>query len=85
MTITIPIHAETTISVSALIRSNPAKVLEDAGGNPVAILNHNKPVAYLLTAKVYERLLNQIDDLTLLKIIKKRKGAKIIEAGIDVL
>ena len=85
MSITTPIHAQTTISVSALRRSNPSKILEDAGGNPVAVLNHDKPEAYLLSAKVYEKLLDQIDDLALLKIIEKRRGGKTIRVNIEDL
>ena len=85
MTITTPIHAETTISVTALRRSNPGKILDDAGGNPVAVLNHNKPEAYLLSAKFYEKLLDQIDDLALLKLIEKRRGGKTIRVKVEDL
>jgi antitoxin StbD len=85
MTITTPIHAETTISVTALRRSNPGKILDDAGGNPVAVLNHNKPEAYLLSAKFYEKLLDQIDDLALLKMIEKRRGGKTIRVKVEDL
>lgn len=85
MTITTPIHAETTISVTALRRSNPGKILDDAGGNPVAVLNHNKPEAYLLSAKFYEKLLDQIDDLALLKMIEKRRGGKTIRVKVKDL
>jgi antitoxin StbD len=85
MSITKPIHAETTISVTALRRSNPSKILEDAGGHPVAVLNHNKPEAYLLSAKAYEHLLDQIDDIALIKIIEKRRGGKTVRVRLEDL
>jgi antitoxin StbD len=83
--ITYPIHAQTTISVTELRRSNPSKIIEDAGGLPVAVLNHNKPEAYLLSAKVYEKLLDQIDDAILLKIIEKRRGGKTVRVKLEDL
>ncbi|WP_198508799.1 type II toxin-antitoxin system Phd/YefM family antitoxin [Polynucleobacter brandtiae] len=49
-----------------------------AGGNAVAVLNHNKPEAYLLSVKAYEKLLDAVDDLALLKVIQKRRGGKTI-------
>ena len=85
MMTTYPIHAQTTISVTALRRSNPSKIIEDAGGLPVAVLNHNKPEAYLLSAKAYEALLELIDDLTLVKTIKERKGGKTVKVKLEQL
>ena len=48
MTTTHTIYAQTTVSMTDL-RRNPSGILEDAGNSPVAILNHNKPAAYLLS------------------------------------
>ena len=78
MTITHPIYAENTISITDL-RRNPSRILEDAGNLPVAVLNHNKPAAYLLSAKAYEALLDQLDDAELVKIAKQRQGGKRIK------
>ena len=41
------IHADMTVSVTELKR-NFAGILASAQGNPVAVLNHNKPEAYLI-------------------------------------
>ena len=84
MTITHPIYAENTISITDL-RRNPSRILEDAGNLPVAVLNHNKPAAYLLSAKAYEALLDQLDDAELVKIAKQRQGGKRIKAKIEDL
>jgi antitoxin StbD len=84
MTITHPIYAENTISITDL-RRNPSRILEDAGNLPVAVLNHNKPAAYLLSAKAYEALLDQLDDAELVKIAKQRQGGKRIKVKIEDL
>lgn len=36
------IHASTTISISEL-KKNPSEIITRANGEPVAILNHNRP------------------------------------------
>ena len=84
MTITQTIHAKTTVSMTDL-RRNPSKIMEIAGDLPVAVLNHNKPEAYLLSAKAYEALLDLIDDLTLIKTIKTRKGGKTVRVKLEEL
>ena len=84
MSITHPIYAENTISITDL-RRNPSRILEDAGNLPVAVLNHNKPAAYLLSAKAYEALLDQLDDAELVKIAKQRQGGKRIKVKIEDL
>jgi antitoxin StbD len=45
----------------------------------VAVLNHNKPEAYLLSAKAYEALLDLVDDISLIKTIKARSGGKTVK------
>ncbi|MDB5801365.1 MAG: prevent-host-death family protein [Rhodocyclales bacterium] len=48
-----------SVSITELKRS-PSAVLEAAGDEPVAVLNHNRPAAYLLSEAAYLRLLNQV-------------------------
>ena len=84
MSLTQTIHAKTTVSMTDL-RRNPSKIMEAAGDLPVAVLNHNKPEAYLLSAKAYEALLELIDDLTLVKTIKERKGGKTVKVKLEQL
>ena len=84
MSLTQTIHAKMTVSMTDL-RRNPSKIMEIAGDLPVAVLNHNKPEAYLLSAKAYEALLDLIDDLTLVKTIKERKGGKTVKVKLEQL
>ena len=79
MSITQTIYARTTVSMTDL-RRNPSGILEDAGDSPVAVLNHNKPAAYLLSAKAYEALLDKLEDFELTKIVKERQGRETVKA-----
>jgi len=51
-----------TVSVTELKR-NYAGILKQADDCPVAVLNHNRPEAYLLPAAHYERLMAYLEDL----------------------
>ena len=51
-----------TVSVTELKR-NFAAIIKQADESPVAILNHNRPEAYLLPAAHYERLMAYLEDL----------------------
>ncbi len=52
--------ARRSVSITELKRS-PSAVLEEAGSEPVAVLNHNRPAAYLVPAAVFEAMLLQLD------------------------
>lgn len=54
------LHANRSVSITELKRS-PSAVLTQANFEPVAVLNHNKPAAYLLAAATYEAMLEQLD------------------------
>ena len=84
MGLTQTIHAKTTVSMTDL-RRNPSKILEIAGDLPIAVLNHNKAEAYLLSAKAYEALLDLIDDVSLIKTIHARKGGESVKVKLEEL
>ena len=52
--------ASRSVSITELKRS-PSAVLEQAGSEPVAVLNHNRPAAYLLAPHVYEAMLERLN------------------------
>ncbi len=66
------IFANCSASISEL-KKNPTALLNEAEGAPVAILNHNKPTAYLIPADTYEWMMDILDDYELGKIVKKRR------------
>jgi antitoxin StbD len=69
------IHAGLSVSISELKR-NPQAVIDDVRGEPIALLNHNKPTAYVIPAETYEMLLEMAEDIELAEIIEQRKGEK---------
>lgn len=80
------ILANYSASISELKKS-PSSVIEDAGGEAVAILNHNKPSAYIVPSKLYEEMMDVIDDYYLSIEVKERlnDGEESIEVDIDEL
>ena len=52
--------ATRSVSITELKRS-PSAVLEQAGAEPVAVLNHNRPAAYLLSPEVYASMLERLN------------------------
>ena len=52
--------ASRSVSITELKRS-PSAVLEQAGCEPVAVLNHNRPAAYLLSPDVYKAMLERLN------------------------
>lgn len=78
------ILASTSISVTELKR-NFAAVLQQADHNPVAVLNHNRPEAYLLSAAYYEHLLNTLEDLEDARLARERSNGPFVEVGLDDL
>lgn len=78
------LHANLTISVTELKR-NFANILKAAEDNPVAVLNHNRPEAYLLSAQCYQQLLARLEDLEDAEIIRQRQDGPFVEVSLDEL
>ncbi|NOZ09491.1 MAG: type II toxin-antitoxin system Phd/YefM family antitoxin [Gammaproteobacteria bacterium] len=73
-------------SISEL-KKNPTALLNEAEGSPIAILNHNVPVAYLIPAETYEWLMDKLEDAELAQIVNARKHEKdkAVEVSFDEL
>jgi antitoxin StbD len=80
------ILANFSVSISEL-KKNPSALIEQSGGDPIAILNHNRPTAYLVPAATYEALLEQIENYQLGVIVNERQHEKdsAIEVSLDEL
>jgi antitoxin StbD len=80
------IYAKHTASISEL-KASPTKLLNQAKGEAIAILNHNTPSAYLISAKKYTELLEAADDYLLANEVGKRLNdrANLIPVNIDDL
>ena len=80
------ILANYTTSISELKKS-PSAVIEEAGGEAVAILNHNRPSAYIVPSDLYEKMMDIIDDYHLAQEVRERldDGEKPVKVNIDEL
>jgi antitoxin StbD len=76
--------ANVTVSVTELKR-NFSNILKEMENTPVAILNHNRPEAYLLSATCYEQLLSQLEDMQDAKLVRERADGPYVEVGFDDL
>ena len=73
-----------SVSVTELKR-NYASILLAAEEEPVAVLNHNRPEAYLVPAAFFERLLLQLEDLEDAKLVRERMNGPFIDVSPDEL
>jgi len=80
------ILAPSSVGISEL-KSNPTAVLEASGNKPVAILNRNKPVGYMLTAAAWKKIHGILEDKELVRIAEERitDGKKPVKVNIDEL
>ncbi len=78
------IFTDMTVSVTELKR-NFAGIVREAGDSPVAILNHNRPEAYLLPAAYYERLMAYLEDLEDAQSVRERASGPFVEVSLDEL
>ena len=78
--------ADCSASISEL-KKNPTALLNEADGSAIAILNHNKPAAYLVPAETYEQLMDMLDDYELAKVVESRREelSEAVEVNIDDL
>ena len=78
--------ADFSASISEF-KKNPTALLNEADGSAVAILNHNKPAAYLVPAGAYEELMEALEDYELAKLVESRRTerSQAVEVDIDDL
>jgi antitoxin StbD len=75
---------EIAASISEL-KANPMKVVASGNGMPIAVLNHNEPAFYCVPAKAYEAMMDLLDDMELVRVIKERQSEESIQVSIDDL
>jgi antitoxin StbD len=78
------VAAQIAISVSDLKKS-PSAVLDSAGGETVAVLNHNRVMAYMVPAAAYESMMDRLDDLALVETIRARADETPVRISLDEL
>lgn len=75
---------KSSVSITDL-KKNPSAIIKEAEGAPVAILNHNRPFAYIVPADTFEAMLEKLDDMEIKKTVEKRRGEKSIRVSLDAL
>lgn len=76
--------ADLVVSVSKL-KKNPSAVVDGANGAPVAVLNHNRVVAYIVPSDTFEAMLDRLDDQVLVEIARTRVGGPTVKVSLDDL
>ena len=67
------VEAQMAVSVSDL-KKNPTAIMAQADGEAVAVLNHNRVMAYMVPADAYEAMVERLDDLALVEIAQARSS-----------
>ncbi|MBT1074972.1 type II toxin-antitoxin system Phd/YefM family antitoxin [Geobacter grbiciae] len=78
------IYAGASVSISDL-KKNPSRIINEAEGSPVAILNHNKPSAYLIPADAFEALMEKLEDYELARVVKERESEPTVKVSLHEL
>ena len=78
------ILASASVSISEL-KKNPSRIIHEAEGAPVAILNHNKPSAYLVPASTFEAVMEKLEDYELTKLVEERATEASVRVSLDEL
>jgi antitoxin StbD len=77
------IYAGLSASITEF-KKNPTALLNQTDGEPIAILNHNKPAAYLVPAQAYEEMLARLENAELLEIAQQRLQEKGQAVSVDI-
>lgn len=78
------IEADLAFGISELKR-NPMAVVKASETEAVAILNHNKVVAYVITPAVWEYVQELYDDMKLAELAEDGDNEPAVEVSIDDL
>lgn len=73
-----------TVSVSELKR-NPGEAVNAGNGQPVAVLNHNKPEFYCVPTELFESLAEVLEDMQLAQVVRDRANEKRVKVTLDEL
>jgi len=80
------IHSLLSVSISEF-KQNPGKVVEQARGQPVAVLNHNRPAFYTVSPELMARMAELYDERELESLVRTRLKSldQAVEVSLDDL
>lgn len=67
------------------LKASPMGTVNSAGGETVAILNRNQPAFYAVPAKVYERLMEELENAEISRMVREREYQESIKVSFDDL
>jgi len=67
------------------LKANPNEVLNQANGEPVVILSHNKPRAYMVPVETFERMQGQLKDYRFLQEARKHMEDESVPVTVNEL
>lgn len=78
------ILTDVTVSMSEF-KKNPASVLREVNGRPVAVLNHNKAAFYMVAPELFQVMVEELADQGLCRTALARVAEKgqAVEVNID--
>lgn len=76
--------ADKAVSVSEL-KKNPSAVIGGAQGGPVAVLNHNRVMGYVVPAAAFEAMVERLEDLELAELARARASETPVPVSLDDL
>lgn len=78
------LYTRASVSISEL-RKNPSAVISAAEGAAVTVLSHNKPAAYLVPVPAFEAMMERLDDMDLVKLVKDREHEPTVRVELEDL
>lgn len=78
------VEAQIAVSVSDLKKS-PTAIMAQADGEAVAVLNHNKVMAYMVPADAYEAMIERLDDHVLEETARARASEIPVRVNLNEL
>ena len=67
------------------LKANPMKVVTSGNGMPVMVLNRNERAFYCAPVNAYEALVEMIDDIEIIEIVKGRQKKRSVKVSLDDL
>lgn len=67
------------------LKKNPMETVSSGHGEPIAILNRNTPAFYCIPAKLYEKMMDILEDQQLIQLAIESENEPTVEVSIDEL
>ena len=78
-----PILSQRNSNISQL-RKNPSAIVARGDGFPVAVLSRNEPHFYCVPAELYEKMLDDLENAELIKVVYARQCLLDMKSTVEV-